>query len=114
MALLLYGFLAGSNEDLFWNLYACSSVVFLMPYLLMCSAFLTLRRRHPDKPRPFRFPGSDLVVNTGAGVVGFVLAAAIFLFCYVPGEGTQWPVLLGALALIGVGELVIRANKRCC
>ncbi len=111
LVLLLYGSMAGNNEDLFWTLYACSSVVFLMPYVLMCTAFVTLRRRFPEHPRPFRFPGSERMATAGALITAVILLCTITLFCFVPGEGVQWSVLLGALALTGVGEIIIRRKE---
>jgi len=35
VVVILYGFMAGSAEDLFWTLFAFSSMVFLLPYLVM-------------------------------------------------------------------------------
>ena len=110
--LVLYGFMAGSNEDLFWSLFAFSAVIFLLPYLGMMLAFVRLRTRDPDHPRPFSIPGGILVAKLLAWTCFAVLSVAIVLFIYTPGEGVQWPVLLGAAALIALGEFAIRVAEK--
>jgi amino acid transporter len=57
VVMLLYGFMASDTEDLFWTLFAFSSIVFLLPYLLMFAAFVRLRHADPGRPRPYRVPG---------------------------------------------------------
>lgn len=112
LVLLLYGLLAHSNEELFWNLFAFSAVIFLLPYLAMMLAFVHLRRRDPDHPRPFAIPGSAGIARLLAYNCFAILTLAIVLFIYVPGEGVQWPVLGGALALVALGEIAIRVAER--
>lgn len=106
--LLLYGFLAGSNEDLFWSLFAFSAVIFLLPYQGMMLAFIRLRRTDPDHPRPFRIPGGLATARLCAWACIIVLGLSIILFMYTPGEGLQWPVVLGVLFTLSLGEFVIR------
>ncbi len=110
--LILYGFLAGSKEDLFWSLFAFSAVIFLLPYLGMVLAFVRLRVRDPGHPRPFRIPGRPIVARSLAYLCFAVLSLSILLFVYIPGEGVQWPVLIGALVLVGLGEVAIRVAER--
>ena len=110
--LILYGFLAGSKEDLFWSLFAFSAVIFLLPYLGMMLAFVRLRVRDPDHARPFKIPGGPLVARLLAYLCFAILSLSILLFVYIPGEGVQWPVLLGALVLIALGEIAIRFAER--
>ncbi len=57
VVIVIYGFLAADAEDLFWTLFAFSSIVFLLPYLAMFAAFLKLRNSDPSTPRPYRVPG---------------------------------------------------------
>lgn len=109
--LTLYGFLAGSKEDLFWSLFAFSAVIFLLPYLGMLLAFVKMRKADAEHPRPFAIPGGLLVARLLAYLCFAILSLSIFLFVYTPGEGIQWPVLLGAAALIGLGELAIRVAE---
>ncbi|WP_019529295.1 APC family permease [Dasania marina] len=106
--LLLYGFISGSNEDLFWSLFAFSAVVFLLPYQGMLLSFVRMRKTDPDHPRPYKIPGGDLVAKLLAYLCMSVLGLTIVLFIYVPGEGVQWPVLIGVLFTLGLGEIIIR------
>jgi len=108
LILVLYGFLAGSNEDLFWSLFAFSAVIFLLPYQGMFMAFIRTRVNDPDHPRPYRVPGGLGVAKLLAWVCFAVLALSIVLFVYTPGEGIQWPVLMGVIVTLAIGEVVIR------
>ncbi len=110
--LALYGFMAGSNEELFWSMFAFSAVIFLLPYLGMLLAFIKLRKTDAGHPRPFRVPGGLLTATLCAWMCLAILSLSIFLFIYIPGEGIQWPVLLGAAALIIIGEVVIRMAEK--
>ena len=109
--LVLYGFLAGSNEDLFWSLFAFSAVIFLLPYQGMFMAFIHTRVNDPDHHRPYRVPGGLGAAKVMAWTCFAVLALAIVLFVYTPGEGLQWPVLAGVLVTLAIGEVVIRFSE---
>ncbi|SEK34096.1 amino acid/polyamine/organocation transporter, APC superfamily [Colwellia chukchiensis] len=110
--LLLYGFMAGNNEDLFWSLFAFSGVIFMLPYVAVCTAFVKIRQAHigingriaPDGH--FRFPGSPTLVKFIAYFCAAILLVTITLFIYVPGQGMVWEVLWGALSVIVIGEVV--------
>jgi amino acid transporter len=106
--LVLYGFLAGSSEDLFWSLFAFSAVIFLLPYQGMFLAFVRARKVGPDHPRPFRVPGGLVIAQVFAWVCFAVLALSIVLFVYTPGVGVQWPVFIGVVVTLAIGEVVIR------
>lgn len=108
VVLLLYGVMAGSNESLFWDLFAFSAVLFLLPYIGMCLAFLRLRSLYPRRPRPFRVPGGRGAAVLCTGVTVMILACSIALFCYVPGDGVQWSVFIGSLLMLALGEACIR------
>jgi amino acid transporter len=110
--LLIYGLFAGSNEDLFWSLFAFSGVIFFIPYIAMAFAFLTLRRRDPDHPRPFRVPGGGTLAAICGVICIATLGAAAFLFMYTPGEGPQFPIIAGVLLMLALGEMVIRIAER--
>jgi amino acid transporter len=111
LTLLLYGLLSKSNGDLFWSLFAFSAVIFLLPYIGMLIAFIKSRRLDLDRVRPYRVPGSDGVGIFLAGVCIFILVLSIALFIYIPGEGLQIQVLLGALVMVGMGEGLIRYSE---
>ncbi len=108
VVLVLYGFLAGSNEDLFWSLFAFSAVIFLLPYQGVLLTFIKMRRVDPDHPRPYRVPGGMVTARALSWVCFAVLAISIVLFMYTPGDGLQWPVLAGVVITLAAGEVVIR------
>lgn len=112
VVLLLYGFLALSNEDLFWSLFTFSAVIFLLPYLGMLLTFLKLRRTDPDHYRPYRIPGGMPLARLCAWACFLVLALSIVLFVYTPVDGVQWPVLLGVIVTLLLGEVVIRSAEK--
>ncbi|MEQ3696255.1 MAG: APC family permease [Pseudomonadales bacterium] len=111
LLLVLYGFMAGNNEDLFWTLFAFSAVIFLLPYQGLFMAFLKLRRVDNKRERPFKIPGGyPLALLCGVACI-VVLAITKVLFMYVPGEGVQWAVLLGVVVTCIIGEVFIRVSE---
>jgi amino acid transporter len=116
VVLVLYGLIAGSNEDLFWTLFAFSSIVFLLPYLAMFPAFLKLRAIDPQIKRPYQVPGGKAAAWIMAIVCQIFILQAILFFIWVPGEPIDWayaiPVLLGVLVTILVGEGLLWRVKR--
>ncbi len=107
ITLLLYGFLSGSNEDLFWSLFTFSAVIFLLPYEGMVLAFLKMRQEDPDHPRPFQIPFGLPMARLCAWTCVTVLALSIVLFMFVPGEGIQLSVVLGVTVMLALGEFAI-------
>ena len=110
--LILYGFLFNSNEDLFWSLFAFSGVIFLLPYIGMVLSFVKMRMIDKDHDRPFRVLGGISVAILLAVVCTLILLISIFLFIYTPGEGISWPVLLGSVVTVIVGELMILGARK--
>ena len=110
--LVLYGFLSGSNEDLFWALFAFSAVIFLLPYLGMLLAFLHLREFDPEHHRPWRVPGGPAGAAICAWLCMLILVLAIALFLYTPEVGVEWAVLAGVLVTLLLGEAVIRRAEK--
>ena len=112
VVLVLYGFMSGSNEDLFWSLFAFSAVIFLLPYEGMLLTFLKMRLEDPDRPRPYRVPGGKGVARLCAWICFAILALSIVLFVYTPGEGLDWAVFVGVVVTLVIGELVILSAER--
>ncbi len=98
------------QTSVFWTLFALSSIVFLIPYLLMFPALLVLRHKHPDQPRPYVIPGG----KAGAWIATVLCEAGIvltlFLFFYFPAEGvskgTFWLITGGGTILSLAHRLV--------
>ena len=114
--ILAYGVLAQTTEDLFWSLFAFSSIVFLLPYLLLFPTFVRLRRMDPATPRPYRMSGPMAwLVILAAVCVLFILQAIVF-FVWVPGEPMDWaaagPIIAGVAATLLVGEVLIGRQAR--
>ena len=109
--LVCYGLFAGSNQDLFWELFAFSGVLFLLPYVGMMLAFLRLRQMDPDRHRPYRVPGGTPVAVILGWLCVLILGLAMFLFMYTPGSGPKWAVIGGVVVLLVLGEWVIRAAE---
>lgn len=111
-ALLLYGWVAESNADLFWTLFAFSAAIFIFPYILLVFAFAKLRRTDADRRRPYRVPGGNGFSLFLAGSCGCLLTGALILFIYTPGIGVDGPLLIGFVAVMVLGELIIRATEK--
>jgi len=110
--LIIYGLMATTAEDLFWSLFAFSSIVFLLPYLAMFPAFLRLRRTDANRPRPYRVPGNHLSAILMTIICVLFILQAIVFFIWVPGEPVDWnyaiPVLVGVGVTLIIGEFIIQ------
>ncbi len=115
VVIILYGFMAGNAEDLFWTLFAFSSMIFLMPYLALFPAFLKLRHDDPTAVRPYRVPGGKPTAIVLAVICELFIIQAVVLFVWVPGQPMDWafaaPVLIGVLITLVVGEVLISISK---
>jgi len=115
LVIVIYGFLAADAEDLFWTLFAFSSIVFLLPYLIMFAAFLRLRTIDPATPRPYRVPGGQ----GGAFVLAilcmlFILQAIVF-FIYTPDDFDMTyavSIVIGVAVTLAIGEGLVRLSGR--
>ncbi len=111
LVIVLYGFMAGSAEDLFWTLFAFSSMVFLMPYLGLFPAFLKLRKTDASRERPYRVPVNNTVARIIAVICELFILQAIIFFIWVPGEPIDWlyagPILAGVAVTLLLGELLL-------
>ncbi len=116
LVLGIYGFMAGNAEDLFWTLFAFSSMVFLLPYLALFPAFLKLRKTDPDAVRPYKLPGGNTAAAVAAVICELFIIQAIVFFVWVPGEPIDWsfagPVLIGVAVTLLVGEVLIFASRK--
>jgi amino acid transporter len=95
--------LFATKESVFWTIFALSSIVYLIVYLFMFPALLILRRKYPDKDRPYVVPGGKVgawvsVVLCEAGIL-----FAIVLFFYAVPEGTPRLTYWG---ITGIGTIV--------
>lgn len=115
VVIVVYGLLAADAEDLFWTLFAFSSIVFLLPYLIMFLAFLQLRRIDADRPRPYRVPGGKGGAFVFALLCMAFIVQAIVFFIYTPEEFDMTyavSIVIGVAITVVVGELMIMRAKR--
>ena len=97
------------QASVFWTLFALSSIVFLIPYLLMFPALLVLRRKFPDQHRPYVVPGgtAGAWMSTILCEAGIILT--VFLFFYYPVDGTSkgvfWAITGGGTAIVAADRL---------
>ncbi len=115
VVIVVYGLLAADAEDLFWTLFAFSSIVFLLPYLIMFLAFLQLRRIDADRPRPYRVPGGKGGAFVFALLCMAFIVQAIVFFIYTPEEFDMTyavSIVIGVAITVVIGELMIMRAKR--
>ncbi len=105
------------QANVFWTLFALSSIVFLIPYLLMFPALLVLRRKFPDQHRPYVVPGGRAGAWISAILCEIGIVLTVFLFFYFPAEGvsegTFWTITGGGTLLsLLVGWWLYRHSQR--
>jgi amino acid transporter len=116
-SLLLIGnaLLAGSASNVFWMLFKLQGVCFLLSYVGLFPAFLSLRYRDPTRDRPYRLPGGRPGA-WGATLVCslFVWAGVVLFFAASPTSENprlEWWILVVETALtLGVGWFLTRAR----
>lgn len=100
------------DSSLFWSFFALNLVMLLLSYLPVFPAFLRLRKRDPDTPRPFRVPGGKYVLPVIA-YLPFIMIIAAILFTAVPfsldAETLSYylPITVGSLIAVLIGEILI-------
>lgn len=112
VVIVLYGLLASTAEELFWTLFKFSTIVFLLPYLLMFPAFITLRRRHEAQSGGFLLPGGQWTALPSMVLCMLFIVQAIVLFVWVPGEAfltiDTFAIASGTVLVLIVGEMLTR------
>jgi len=107
------------ESQLFWTFFAMNLVLLLMSYIPVFPAFLKLRRTDPNRERPFKVPGSPLVLKLLA-FLPFSLILVSIVFCAVPlslDAGTLasvLPITIGTAICVAVGEfqIVVREKRK--
>ena len=100
------------DSSLFWSFFALNLVMLLLSYLPVFPAFLRLRKRDPDTPRPFRVPGGKYVLPVIA-FLPFVMIVAAIIFTAVPFSfdtetlSYYLPITVGSLIAVLIGEILI-------
>ena len=115
-ALLLGNALLSARADnVFWMVFKLSGVCLLVSYLLLFPAFVLLRERRPQHPRPYRMPGG----RVGAWLAGFfcwlfVAGSTLLFFRPAPTAADpasavreSWILLAETLATLAVGLMLM-------
>lgn len=107
----LFSLTNGAIDDVFWNLFAFSSVIFLLPYVVMMLAFAKLRRIDPDRQRPYRVPGGPGLTWLITWVPTALLALAALFFVWNPWDASfavTGSILLGLGVTVAIQEYFCR------
>jgi len=117
-ALLVGGaLLSNSQSNIFWMTFRVTALCLLLSYLLVFPAFLVLRKRRPEQPRPYRLPGGPGAAAVAAWVCTLYIFGACVLF-FVPSPTSQEPLkeslILGAITLVTVviGILLVPRGRK--
>ncbi|MFS0784278.1 APC family permease [Bacillus sp. 1P06AnD] len=106
------------NENIFWAFFALNVVALLASYIMMFPAFLKLRKIDPERERPFKVPGGQLLLRLMTFVPMSLLIITL-IFTAVPLNGSsselneKIPILLGSVFAFIVGEIcIVMAGKK--
>ena len=108
--------LSSSQSNIFWMTFRLTALCLLLCYLLVFPAFLVLRKRRPDQPRPYRLPGGPAAAAVASWACTLYIFGACVLF-FAPSPTSQEPLkealILGALtiATIVIGVLLIPRRR---
>jgi amino acid transporter len=116
--LLLVGgaLLSSSQSNIFWMTFRLTALCLLLCYLLVFPAFLVLRKRRPDQPRPYRLPGGPSAAAVASWACTLYIFGACVLF-FAPSPTSQEPLkealILGVetIATIVIGVLLIPRRR---
>jgi amino acid transporter len=113
LVLIVTAMFINKQDSLFFAIFAASSVIFLLPYLLMFPAVAVLRHKDPDRHRPFKIPGGDRFVIAIATLTTIIIAAGVVLFLWpnIPHVPTEWSYTAPLLGIVVVtlvaGEVML-------
>ena len=111
VVLLFAGIFLKSQDNLYFALFAASSAIFLLPYLLMFPAILRLRKVDAGADRPFRVPGGRIGLWVAVVCASGAVFASLVLFVWTPGSAVDWSYTGPLVAIVGtaivVGEIIV-------
>ena len=99
------------DSSLFWSFFALNLVMLLLSYLPVFPAFLTLRRKFPDRERPFRVPGRSGFLKWLAYVPMAIIFTAVPLSWNRETLTGVLPITVGSVLSVLLGEVLIAARR---
>lgn len=104
---LLYVVMVVINVNGYWVLTAITSLINIIMYFFMFSAFIKLRRTQKDKPRPFKLPGGKVGMWVVGGIaIGTLAFGFIFGLCPENPSGYSMLEILVYIAGMLIGVIV--------
>ena len=123
MGLIATGLLLGNAayasdaSNVFWMIFKLSGLCFLISYLMVFPAFLLLRYRQRDRPRPYRLP-LGTPGAWGASVICTIFIAGCCLLFFKPAPGAtnglrdSWILGIETAVTLVVGLWVMPRPKK--
>lgn len=112
----LFSATGGAVDELFWNLFAFSSVIFLLPYVVMAASFWKLRREDPRAVRPYKVPGGMSTATVIVLIQVVLLLVACFFLIWNPYVAFKWSVtgaiVAGLVITVVIQEIFVKNAPR--
>lgn len=105
------------NQDIFWAFFSLNVVALLLSYVMMFPAFWKLRKSDPDRERPFKVGGGNVMINLITWVPEVLLIITVLLTILPlssdPAEiSAKVPVLVGTILTLIIGEILVRYSEK--
>lgn len=113
VVIVIYGFIARSAAELFWQVISFSLVIQLFAYVMLFPSFIILRKRDKDIKRPYRIPGPDGVGIFLAVTAEVFILLAVLVLLTQPGHDfvrVALPVIIGVITVVAIGEFLTAKN----
>lgn len=105
--------LSGDANEVFWTILSFSFVIFMLPYLFMFPAAITLRRKDPGTVRPYSVPGGKFGLWLCVILCEVCVAVSIIFLFKDAGSGMPlWTLIIGTAITTFFGYLLIRAGDK--
>lgn len=104
-------------QQIYWTIFAFSSIIFLIPYIFMFASVLKLRYIEQDRNRPYKIPGGKFGVYICV-ILGELLLIGSIIFFFIPPKSTNDVVryeiylIAGVLITILVGVIICFKGKK--
>jgi len=99
--------LLNQKNGAFWVIFVLSSVVFLLPYLLMFPALIKLRYKFPDRPRPYKVPWGNFGLWLWAILCEIGVLFTLALFFLAPESDIPTGVYYGVVTVASIASILV-------